>query len=401
VTGDIIDSGVKIRAAPAARPSRRLEFGRALWIKVHRYIGLFLGAIFVVVGLTGSILAFWQTIDEWLNDDIMIVAAPPDDASYRPLDEILAAAEASAPPGGVPVVLTMPRHANAAVSVSYSVSTQENQPDQCEVFVDPYTARATGRRFLQHGDSVLSMPFIRTIISLHASLLFGDDRRYVVGVPAIFLMVSVIVGLYLWWPRNGNWRHALTVKWGATPVRLTYDVHKTFGLYLSAVLIVLLFSGIYIIFRAQVTSVVQLFSPVYEKPSDLKSTCIPGQPPLGLAAAAAIADKMFPDGRLRMISLPQGPDGVYVVGKQAADEPNRFSTSRNVTIDQYSGHVLYMQDRAKFTRGEKFLEWLYPLHSGEAFGNAGRAFIMVMGFVPLILYVTGFMRWRQKRRGRK
>jgi len=400
MAGGIIESGAKIRAAPVLPPSHRLEFGRTLWVKVHRYIGLFLGAVFVVVGLTGSILAFWQAIDEWLNKDIMIVAAPPDDAIYRPLDTIVAAAKAAAPPHSVPVVLTMPRHANAAVSVSYTVATKENQPDQYEVFVDPYTAQTTGQRFLQHGDSVLSMPFIRTIISLHASLLFGDDRRYVVGIPAIFLLVSIVIGLYLWWPRNGNWCHALTIKWGATPVRLTYDVHKTTGLYLAIVLIILLFSGIYMVFRPQVQSLMSLFSPVREEPKDLKSTPIAGRPPLGLDATAAIADKIFPDGKLRSISLPQGREGVYVFGKQAASEPNRWGTFRNVTIDQYHGQVLHVQDRSNFTAGETFLEWQYPLHCGEAFGNIGRAFIMVMGFAPLVLYVTGFLRWRQKRRAR-
>jgi uncharacterized iron-regulated membrane protein len=395
---DIVERSAGTRAA---RLSPRLLIGRRLWLTVHKYVGLFLGAVLVVVGLTGSILAFWQAIDEWLNEDIMIVAAPTDNASYQPLDTILAAAKAAAPSNSVPVVLTMPRHANAAVSVSYTVSTEANQPDQYEVFVDPYTAKATGQRFLQHADSVLSMPFIRTIISLHASLLFGDDRRYVVGIPTIFLLVSVMAGLYLWWPRNGNWRHALTIKWGATPVRLTYDVHKTTGLYLCAVLTILLFFGIYMIFRPQVQSLVGLFSSVREEPKDLKSIPVPGQPPLGLDAAAAIADKIFPDGKLHWIFLPQVSEGVYVVGKQADNEPNGWSTYRNVTIDQYSGRVIYVQDRANFTAGERFLEWQYPLHCGEAFGNYGRAFIMVMGFVPLILYVTGFLRWRQKRRVRR
>jgi len=389
----------KVRAGRAA--SLRLASGRTLWVKVHRYIGLFLGAIFVVVGLTGSVLAFWQTIDEWLNKDIMIVGVPPGEASLRSLDAILAAANAAAPPHGKPMLVTMPRHSSAAVSITYSVSTQDKQPDQYEIFVNPYIAEATGQRFLQHADSVLSMPLIRTIISLHASLLFGDDRRYVVGIPAIFLLVSLTAGIYLWWPRNRNWRHALSIKWGATPVRLTYDVHKTTGLYLYVVLTIVLFSGIYMIFKPEVQSLVGMFSPVRGEPKDLKSKPLPGQPPLGLDVAAKIADKVFPVGKLHWIFLPQGRDGVYVVGEQEDEEPNRWATYRNVTIDQYSGEILYVQDRAKFSAGERFLEWQYPLHCGEAFGDAGRAFIFALGFVPLILYVTGFMRWRQKRRVRK
>ena len=36
-----------------------------------------LSALFVLVRLTGSILAFWQAIDEWLNAGITRVDVPP------------------------------------------------------------------------------------------------------------------------------------------------------------------------------------------------------------------------------------------------------------------------------------------------------------------------------------
>jgi uncharacterized iron-regulated membrane protein len=67
-------------------------------------------------------------------------------------------------------------------------------------------------------------------------------------------------------------------------------------------------------------------------------------------------------------------------------------------MDQYSGKILATQDPRDFSAGEKFFEWQYPLHSGEAFDNAGRAFMLAFGFVPLVLYVTGFIRWRHKAR---
>jgi len=398
---DIFESGgSKIRAAPVCRPARRLASSRELWVTIHRTIGLFFGALFVLVGLTGSILAFWQPIDEWLNAAIMRVDVPPQ-ATYRPLDEIIAAAKAAAPPYGMPERLRMPRHSGVAAAVTYMVPLDDLDTDFFEIFVDPYTAKVTGKRNMMHGDRLLSQPFIHIVMDLHWTLLLGANKAFVVGIPAIFLFVSILVGLCLWWPRNGNWRHALTVKWGATAGRITYDVHKTIGLYLAAVLMVTLFSGITMIFKPQSRSVVEWFSPLHQEPHNLKSTPIPGQPPLGLDAAATIADKVFPDGRLHWILLPGGPEGVYVVGKQADGEPNRASTNRNVTIDQYSGQVLHVQDRKNFTAGETFLEWQYPLHCGEAFGNAGRAFIMMTGFVPLILYVTGFLRWRQKRRAKR
>jgi uncharacterized iron-regulated membrane protein len=116
MSNDIAESGKN--AAPVFRSLRRVAFGRKLFVKVHRYIGLFLGTQFVLVGLTGSILAFWQPIDEWLNADVMRVDVPLQPA-YRPLDEILAAAKAAAPPYGMPERLRIPRNSGRAVVVTF------------------------------------------------------------------------------------------------------------------------------------------------------------------------------------------------------------------------------------------------------------------------------------------
>lgn len=388
------------RLADASGSARRLAFGRRLWIAFHRWAGLVLGAVFVLMGLSGSILAFREPIDEWLNAKIMRVEAPPG-GSRRPLSEILASAKKAVPPAALAERLKMPRHPGLAAAVTFIVLSDDLDSDVIEVFVNPFTARPTGQRFLQRGDNLLSKPFIHLLMDFHWTLLLGYERAYLIGSAAIFIFLSVLAGLYLWWPRSGGWRQALTIKWGATHERITYDLHKTVGLYLSAALAVLLFSGIYMIFKPQVRSAVALFSPVRQEPQDLKSMPVSGRAPIGLDAAAIIADRVFPDGRLHWILIPSGPEGVYAVGKLAESEPNRSSTYRNVTIDQYSGQILHVQDRAKFTAGETFLEWQYPLHCGEAFGNPGRAFVMFMGVVPLTLYVTGYLRWRQKRRARK
>ncbi|MCX7900301.1 MAG: PepSY domain-containing protein, partial [Methylocystis sp.] len=65
----------------------RLRSGLA-WL--HRIIGLIAGAIFVLMGLSGAILAFREDIDELLNTSIMRVETPAQ-PSLRSIDDILAA----------------------------------------------------------------------------------------------------------------------------------------------------------------------------------------------------------------------------------------------------------------------------------------------------------------------
>ncbi|ARN83631.1 peptidase M4 [Methylocystis bryophila] len=372
---------------------------RRSFLRLHQIIGLFAGALFVLIGLSGGVLAFREDIDEWLNDSIMRVE-PPAQASPKSLNEILAAAVAAAPPDAKLERLTAPRHARAAAAVTYMVDAEDLESDFYETFVDPYTAQVKGRRLLLHGDKTFSQPFIQILLAFHSTLLLGANNAYLVGSVGVLLLLSVLVGLYLWWPRNGDWRLGLKVKWGASRERIVYDLHRCFGIYGAAILLVMLLTGVAMIFKPATRGVTALFSPVRADPDFGRSKPITNGAPIGVDAAVAAADRIFPDGRLHWVLLPSTPTGVYVVGKQSRNEPSRSKTFRNVGVDQYGGEVLGVQDRSGFTAGERFLEWLFPLHSGEAFGEIGRPLTLLIGLLPLVLYVTGFLRWRQRRRGR-
>jgi uncharacterized iron-regulated membrane protein len=390
-----VEKSVGLKSPVPWRP----ELGRKIFLQFHKMIGLFAGAIVVLVGLSGSILAFREDIDECLNASIMRVDIPAR-RTLRPLDEILAAATAAMPPEGKIERLTMPRQPGSAVAITYLVETDDLDTYVYEMFVDPYTAKVKGRRLYLHGDKTLSQPLIPFVMAFHWTLLLGFNNAYLVGSVGILVFISVIMGLYLWWPRNGDWRLGLKVKWGASPERIAYDVHRSVGVYCAVLLLVMLFTGVAMIFKPATRAVATLFSPVRADPDFGKSRPISGRSPIGVGDALAIADKVFPDGRLHWVLLPSTPSAVYVVGKQSYDEPNRTKTYRNVGIDQYSGQILHVQDRNSFTAGDKFMEWLFPLHTGEAFGEIGRSVVLLLGLTPLTLYVTGFLRWRRKRRAR-
>ncbi|HTO80438.1 MAG TPA: PepSY-associated TM helix domain-containing protein [Methylocystis sp.] len=382
-----------------SRHSSRRSPLRGVFLRIHQIIGLFAGAIFVLIALSGGVLAFREDIDEALNASIMRVEEPAQ-ASLKPLDEILAAAVAAMPPDAKLERLTLPRHAKAAVAITYMVDTDDLESDFYEMFLDPYTAKVQGRRLLLHGDKTFSQPFIQILLAFHSTLLLGANNAYIVGFLGILLFFSVLVGLYLWLPRNGDWRLGLKVKWGVSFERVVYDLHRSVGAYCAVILLVMLFTGVAMIFKPATRSVTSLFSLVRADPDFGRSKPIPGRSPIGVDAAVAAASQVFPEGRLHWVLLPSTPTGVYVVGKQSKDEPNRTKTYRNVGVNQYSGRVVQVQDRKSFTAGERFLEWIFPLHSGEAFGDIGPPLTLLIGLIPLALYVTGFLRWRQRRRGR-
>ena len=51
--------------------NRRLQW-RKIWLGIHLYLGLSLGLLFVLAGLTGSLLVFYVELDEIINPKLQI-----------------------------------------------------------------------------------------------------------------------------------------------------------------------------------------------------------------------------------------------------------------------------------------------------------------------------------------
>ena len=80
---------------------------RVVLVKLHLYIGLTLGLLFVLLGLTGMAIAWRDELDAWLNPDLLVASAPAagpvTPATVQAVTERLAA-----PPYGRPNLLMLP-----------------------------------------------------------------------------------------------------------------------------------------------------------------------------------------------------------------------------------------------------------------------------------------------------
>ncbi|NOT52971.1 MAG: PepSY domain-containing protein [Deltaproteobacteria bacterium] len=391
-------------ARGAQEPTRRVS-RRALWLTIHLYLGLWAGAVLAVAGLTGSILVFWHEIDEWLNSAPMTIApVPGGQLAYRPLEEMVAAATAALPQGAKPGVVEFPRHAQGVVTIfAQGPATNPDDGDTLNVFVNPYTAQVTGTRKFYSATNPLRHSLIGFVFKLHYALLLWDTGMTVLGIVALFLIVEVMVGVILWWPPPGKWWSALAIKREASAIRLTYDLHKTAGAYSGFVLLVVLLSGVYMNLPTQFLWAVQYFSPGTRGEEHAPtSTVRPGVSSIGVDRAVAAARAQYPGGQLYWVALPSSEAGIYTVSFTDVPGLSHFWSERQVSIDQYRGTALDVRGPdSRRTAGETFIAWQWPLHSGRAFGMPGRLVVFLIGLACPVLYITGFIRWRQKRRTAK
>lgn len=378
----------------------RLKRRRKRWLSIHLWLGLLLGVYLSIIGLTGAILAFYPEIDAWLNPGLLVVEPPFENADYKSLEEIIAAADATMPAGSKQAFAVYPHNLEASFGLRYILPSSNGATETWEVFVDPYRAVSLGKRLANVSDHIFPETFVNLIFVLHYSLFLGDYGELIVSIIGALSIISVLTGLIVWWPLTGKWRKALTIKSKASQERLIFDLHKTAGFYTSAILLPVLFSGIYITEPKYLVPLVELFSPTTYR-YWFKSTPSTDSLSLNMADAVAIADRLYSDGRVHFIYGATQPTSTFTVCKNDVEQMGSLIHRRCVVIDRYSGKVLDIDDPTIGTAGEVFSQWQWPLHSGQAFGVVGRILVCLSGVGCQLLFLTGVIRWLQKRRAEK
>ncbi|KXK42128.1 PepSY-associated TM helix domain-containing protein, partial [Nitrosomonas europaea] len=203
----------------------QLKDRRKFWLDIHLWLGLVLGFLLAIYGVTGSILVFHAEIDELLNPKLLTVVRPTGGAVYKPLADIFEIGTSAVPEGAKHTFATYPRNDNAAFRLNYSVSSIGGKTESWQVYVDPYSLKVLGKRLMKTSDSLFPLTFIGFVFELHYALLIeGELSTVIVGLSAALLIISVLTGLIVWWPLTGKWQQALMIKRKASGERLNYDL---------------------------------------------------------------------------------------------------------------------------------------------------------------------------------
>jgi len=370
-------------------PSLNTLLRRDRWLKAHVYLALGVGFLFVLLGLTGSLSIVRDGVDEWLNPRLVI-----DDTAgaYQPLDKIMAAVRAAHPSRHDEWVLEMPRSPHGMMTAWYEkpYETFGERYAPLMVSVNPYTAEVVASRFWGH-------TFATWIEDLHTNLQLGVFGAKAVGLLGLALATSAVSGLYLWWPGLTGLRRIFTLRTRAI-ARLSHDLHGLAGLAFAPVLILLALTGFHLANPGMLETLAGASGMGHgEDGPAIRSTGAPNNRPVSLAEAVVIARGPFPHAEVRRVATPAGENGTYRVNLRRPGEVNIRHPATMVWVDRWSGQIRAVRNPNQFTAGQAFVSRLWPMHTGEAFGAAGRLLWFCAGFVPLLMYATGLAQWLIKR----
>lgn len=347
---------------------------RRLILSVHLSVGLVAGTFMLVLGITGSIMAFEPELDRLLHLHLSYVKPSGKAQSLAAIGDAV-----SKRFGGQPVVAYLP-------SESPHLSSEVILPSGV-VSVNQYTSEVLGTR--KRGQTIFG--FAR---DLHVRLAAGDMGRTIMKCSGPAMLVSLATGLYLWWPRKQvrirGWRS------GA----FWFALHNAAGILALAPLLVLAATGTVVSFENQASTLlgkVTLGTRVNARQSAAPRQPPPGAPVITPDQAVDIARSQMPGAIPYRVQMPHY-GGAYRVSLHY--QRDKVAGERNlVVIDQYSGGVISSTRSGDMSFAERIMAANEAIHTGEALGMSGRIVAWLASVIVPVQVMSGFLLWLRRKRG--
>jgi uncharacterized iron-regulated membrane protein len=212
-------------------------------------------------------------------------------------------------------------------------------------------------------------------------------------VGGALLFVMALTGLVLWWPGPRQWKRALTVKWRARWARLNWDLHSAFGFWCFVLIAMWGITGVYFIYPRPFDRTLQMLCPMpvtHALPSNWK----PGDGVLSPDELIARAQQIYPGGKLAYLfmgtSVPHREVQVYLSRNPAVPMP---LLEDEVVFQPATGAVLMSTSSAHWTWAERASISIYAIHFGDFGGLPVQILWAVLGLVPVLLVITGYVMW--------
>lgn len=382
---------------------------RRVMFQIHMWVGLILGLLLALLGLSGSVLVY--------DDAIAKLLTPMPHVSTQgvelPLDKIVAAARGVAGQGAVQIALAREPGDPVSVRVTRPRADEgagrgERRPMEgqrtgaqggplgpqaaTQVFIDPVSGAVLGSRKAQ------LPPVLAFSHQLHGNFLMGREGRQFVGWLGVAMLALGATGLVLWWPKRGQWKYAFFVRRTAKGLRFHRELHAATGIWIFLVFMIVSFSGVVIAFPntfglaggGQAGGGKPGGGVTFNLREGPEIAPLAGATAIGADQALAMARKAMPDAEPTSLSLPIRPDRTIMVNMLA-----HGAVGANVYIDPWRAQVVAKRDPS-----QNFLAWQRPLHQGSGLGAIWKALVFFSGLVPALFVITGVVMWVKKRQRR-
>lgn len=366
---------------------------------LHRWIGLLSGLVVFIVSITGAIYVFEKELFALFHPSYVTVAAQKGEKTL-PLSILKANAQHVT---DHPInIIRIP--ATTGQQEAYIFEALKRRPKNDivgafvnkeiiywdRIFVDPYSGRVLGKIDVETN-------FFWIVRQIHQFLyLRRDVGSTIVGSSVLLFIITLLSGLFLWWPKNRKVAvKRLKINFSTKWKRLNYDLHQVLGFYAFLVALVIAATGLVWSFKWWETSIYWLMdgkrpNMQIEEPKAPNNTMS--------EAGAASLDLIWSD----VVKKHTVHQGVFInllheVSQANATIYNKGNTGWSASdthgYDLRNGKHYFKRLQSDKTLGMKWRNSNYDIHVGKIAGRTGMWIAFVASLICASLPVTGFCIW--------
>lgn len=350
---------------------------RAGWLQVHKWIGLSLAILIAPISLTGAALVWHDWLEAKLEPQRHQIIGP---AELPPSAYVSAARAVLAADQRVATVRFDADGAPVTVTASKPALGGGGRPERTNIWLDPRDGSIIDQASASGG-------LVQVMHVLHGSLMVPGWGRTIVGWVGVFMLVSSISGIWLWWPLSGSF--ATGLRWRRRNT-LNANIHYLAGFWIMIPLAMLSFTGAWISFP-------KVFGVFEARPAPSQQNRAQAMRARPLAETETTVDravelaKAHATGPLATVSWPTDQKPEWKIAYQRPGGP------AEVTVVDGKESVTPPKSPQPETLARTMRRW----HDGTGMGPVWQTIIFLGGIVPALLSITGIVIWWRARSPRQ
>ncbi|MBI4547203.1 MAG: PepSY domain-containing protein [Ignavibacteriae bacterium] len=349
---------------------------------LHRWLGLLAGVFLLLIGLSGSILIYHDSMDRWLNPALYHIEPY---GSRLSLDSMYGIVYQKYSENFSSLSLDIPANAEEVYEFTLT-EPQENYHTRRRYIVDihPYSGTILREGYCDE----ISTSFIHWVMYFHNSFHYGRIGMLIVSLVSVTIFLSMITGLLVYGKNILNvlmFRIPLRQKSGT---RLYRSIHLYVAVWALLFNVIVFFTGFWMMKAT--------FTPdAWKLDEQRQKTRLSVSLDSCLAKSRELLLGFIPD--YIAIPLMQG-DFIEIDGNMTHTTRLMYGDASRVVFDPQSGEVMEATDITQAPFPENLVAVVWPLHIGNYGGDGIKILYVIGGLMPGILSISGFMLWWKRKR---
>ncbi|MDN5043291.1 PepSY-associated TM helix domain-containing protein [Aliarcobacter butzleri] len=370
--------------------------------KIHLYLGLFSAIVLIFLGLTGAILSYEKKLLEVINPRIYNINSE----NKESIDKAMVLEKLQKENNLIIQAIRMSDDNNKSIGLVTLPAEDSNSERKVLLFVNPYTEEINeqfGRWFFIYARYI------------HLDLLLGKTvGKNLVAISTIILIILSISGIYLYSkPLLYNIRSAMKIDFKQSGKKFYYKLHSVLGIYFSLAFLVMALSGLfwsYEWYKKGVYSIAGIEMPKgrfqvtnssdeNENPKEKQTR--EKAPVISLDIQKTFKAIEFFDNYVKSnykeftIRKVRNSEAFQVTYLKKDYQHSKAINTLQFNVDTKT--IIFEENYDDIKTGQKFINSMLPIHSGEFFGTFFQIFFLIASISLMIFAITGFLLFKKTR----